>query len=336
MNTSSENIDLRRRHLAGAAAAAAAGARLGMFAVLFSSIAPGYAQDPSGQKRKADIGFFEIDKDITLRRMVVHNPRPKGTVLFLHGFPETLYAWKDISLALAEDYEVHAFDWPGYGFSSRPTVDRFSYAPKDYARVLDEYIGKAGIDTSKLTIYATDIGALPALLLALEKPDIARTLIVGDFAPFNRPRYMYESLQSLKAGPSMDQARAQLNKNREDILENAFARGLPKEVQFEVSREFKDDMSRGWNQGAMTTADAFAHYYAHFTRDQDHFESQLARLKTPVKVVWGEKDLYIKKEMGVEFAERVRAELALLPGIGHYPHLQNPKQAIDEVRASFR
>ncbi|WOH54771.1 alpha/beta hydrolase [Bradyrhizobium sp. sBnM-33] len=304
--------------------------------MLCSSAAPGHAQAPSEQERKADIGFFEIDKDITLRRMVVYNPRPKGTVLFLHGFPETLYAWKNISLALADDYEVHAFDWPGYGLSSRPTVDRFSYAPKDYARVLNDYIAKAGIDTSKLTIYATDIGALPALLLGLEKPDIAKTLIVGDFAPFNRPHYMYESLQSLKAGPSMEQARANLNKNRDDILENAFRRGLSNETQFEVSPEFKDDMSRGWSQGSMTTADAFSHYYAHFTRDQDHFESQLARLKTPVKVVWGEKDLYIKKEMGIEFAERVNAELTLLTGIGHYPHLQTPKQAIDEVRASFR
>jgi pimeloyl-ACP methyl ester carboxylesterase len=148
---------------------------------------------------------------------------------------------------------------------------------------------------------------------------------------------MYESLQSLKAGgPSAEQARAQLNTNREDILENAFIRGLPKEAQFEVSREFKDDMSRGWNQGAMTTADAFSHYYSHFTRAQDHFESQLTRLKTPVKVLWGEQDLYIKKEMGVEFAERINAELTLLRGIGHYPHLQDPKQVIDEVRASFR
>ena len=303
--------------------------------VLCSFITPGYAE-ASERERKADIGYFEIDKDITLRRMVVRNLRPKGTVLFLHGFPETLYAWKDIALALGDDYEVHAFDWPGYGLSSRPTADRFSYAPKDYARILGEYVWKAGIDTSKLTIYATDIGALPALLLALENPDIAKALIVGDFAPFNRPHYMYESLQSLKDGPSMDQARAQLNKNRHEILENAFRRGLPKEAQFEVSQEFKHDMSHGWNQGAMTTADAFAHYYLHFTRDQDHFESQLARLKTPVKVVWGEKDLYIKKEMGVEFAERINAELTLLPGIGHYPHLQNPKQAIDEIRASFR
>jgi pimeloyl-ACP methyl ester carboxylesterase len=334
-NGGSEGIDLHRRHLVVAAAATAAGVQLGMLAAVIAP-APGHAQGFAGQERKAAIDFVEIDQDITLRRMVVRSPRPKGTILFLHGFPETLHAWKDISQTLADDYDVHAFDWPGYGLSSRPTVERFSYAPRDYARVLRAYIEKAGIDRSKLTIYATDIGALPALLLALEEPDIARTLIVGDFAPFNRPQYMYESLQALKAGPAMDQARAALNKNRGDILENAFRRGLPKDAQFEVSPEFKDDMARGWDHGAMTTADAFAHYYAHFTRDQDHFESQLARLKTPLKVVWGEKDLYIRQEMGVEFAARVRAELALLPGIGHYPHLQDPKQTVDEVRASFR
>jgi pimeloyl-ACP methyl ester carboxylesterase len=282
------------------------------------------------------IDFFEINEDITLRRVVLRNPRPKGTVLFLHGFPETLYAWKDIAEALADDYEVHAFDWPGYGLSSRPMVDRFSYAPKDYAHVLDQYIVKAGIDTSSLTIYATDIGALPALLLAVEKPDIARTIIVGDFAPFNRPQFMSEKLQNLKAGPAMEQVRANMNSNRDEILENIFTRGLPKEAQFEVSQQFRDDMSHGWSHGAMTTVDAFSHYYSHFTRDQDHFESQLARLKTPVKVVWGEKDLYIKKEMGIELAARIDAELALLPGIGHYPHLQDPKRTVDEIRASLR
>jgi pimeloyl-ACP methyl ester carboxylesterase len=126
------------------------------------------------------IDFLEIDHDITLRRMVLRNANPKGAVLFLHGFPETLCAWKDIAKALASEYEVHAFDWPGYGLSSRPAVDRFSYAPRDYARILDRYLGRAGIDASKLTIYATDIGALPTLLLAVERPDMARTIIVGD------------------------------------------------------------------------------------------------------------------------------------------------------------
>jgi pimeloyl-ACP methyl ester carboxylesterase len=286
--------------------------------------------------QEADIGFIDVDDCITLRRMVVRNPSAQGTVLLLHGFPETLHAWKDIATALGEDHEVHAFDWPGYGLSSRPPVDRFSYAPREYARVLEKYIRKANIDTSQLTIYATDIGALPALLLALEDPDIARTIIVGDFAPFDRPAYMYASLQSLKSPASSDQTRIQMNANRDEILENAFRRGLPESAQFEVSREFKDDMLRGWNHGGMTSADAFHHYYSHFTRDQEYLESNLARLKTAINVVWGERDFYISKEMGIEFAGKANVEITLLPGIGHYPHLQDPTQTIAEIRDSFR
>jgi len=299
------------------------------------SILTGCANYPRDQSSKLEIGFIEINSDINLRRMIVHNSRPKGIVLFLHGFPETLYAWRDISLILARDYEVHAFDWPGYGLSSRSPVDRFSYAPQDYAYILKAYIEKAGIDTSKLIIYATDIGALPSLLLALEEPNLAKTIIVGDFAPFNRPQYMYESLQSLKSKPSSDVTRAYMNKNRDEILENAYRRGFSKEEQFDISQEFKDDMFRGWSQNNMTSADAFYYYYSHFTRDQDYFESNLTKLKTPIKVIWGERDFYIKKEMGIEFSKKTNVELILLPNLGHYPHLQSPQQTIEEIHASF-
>jgi pimeloyl-ACP methyl ester carboxylesterase len=305
--------------------------------VLGSSIAWGCNGDPPAQAQKLDIGYVEVDPDITLRRMVVHTASPKGTVLLLHGFPETLCAWKDISLALSDEFEVHAIDWPGYGLSSRPSADKFSYAPKDYARVLQEYIRKANIVPSRLTIYATDIGALPALLSALEDPQIARTIIVGDFAPFNRPQYMHDRLQSLKWEPSATATLAAYkNRTSQEILETALKGGLPKEAQFEVSAEFKDDVSRGWSHGGMTSADAFYHYYSHFTRDEDYLEANIGKLKTPVKVVWGEKDIYIKKEMGIELAQKLNTDIRILPGTGHYVHLQSPKHAIEEIRTSFQ
>lgn len=317
-----------------------------MYGLLFKFFAPALiggvlvtsasANEHAGKPPEAKIDFIAIDKDITLRRMVLRNAHPKGSVLLLHGFPESVYAYKDIAVELGKDYDVHAFDWPGYGQSSRPGTDRFNYAPKDYARVLGQYIAKAGIDRSTLTIYATDIGALPALLLALEEPDIARTIIVGDFAPFDRPAYMYESLQALKSQPSADQVRAFMNKNRDEILANTFFRGLPDEARYEIPHEFKEDIARAWNNAQTTPVDAFAHYYAHFTRDQNHFESNVARLRTPIRIVWGEKDAYIKTEMGAELARKTNVELRVLPGIGHYPHLQAPAQAIEEIRASFR
>lgn len=296
----------------------------------------GCAQHPRETNATAEIGFIAIAPGMKLRRMIVQHPRPKGVVLLLHGFPETLYAWKYLSSALARDYEVHAFDWPGYGLSSRPPVDRFSYAPKDYAEILKQYIQVSDIDKSNLLIYATDIGALPALIVALDEPSFAKTIIVGDFAPFDRPQYMHERLQSLKSKPASDRTRAHMNETRDEILENAFRRGLSAHEQFEVSADFKNDMSTGWRQNQITSADAFYYYYSHFTRDQNYFESNLYRLKTPVKVIWGGKDIYIDKEMGVEFTQKAGLQLITLAGVGHYPHLQSPERTIDEIRASFK
>jgi pimeloyl-ACP methyl ester carboxylesterase len=281
-------------------------------------------------------GFIRIDDDIILRRAVVRNEHAKGAVLLLHGFPETILSFKGIALTLGDDYEVHTFDWPGFGQSSRPSPDRFAYAPADYARVLKAYIEHERIDTSKLTVYATDIGALPALLLALDEPHIARRIIVGDFAPFDRPQYMYESLRNLKTPGAAEPTRAGMNATSAEILANVHRRDLPPELHYDLPPELASDMAENWNRDGMTSADAFFHYYGHFTRDQRFFEENLARLRTPVRVIWGERDLYIRPDMGTEFARRAGLELEVLSGIGHFPHLQDPQRTVREVRDSFR
>ncbi|MGR9372689.1 alpha/beta fold hydrolase [Rhizobium leguminosarum] len=290
----------------------------------------------STQAAQDAVGFIEIDEVLTLRRMAVRARAPKGTVLLLHGFPETLTVWKNIATTLARDYDVHAFDWPGYGQSSRPALERFSYAPKEYAQVLKAYIERAAIDRSTLVIYATDIGALPVLLLALDEPSIARQIIVGDFAPFDRPHYMWENLQNLKGEPTASPTRAYMNKTSDEILQNVHRRGLSPAEQFDLPADVQQDMTRSWSLDGMTSADAFAHYYANFTGDQHYLEANLSRLKTPVKVIWGEKDIYIAREMGIEFAGKIGARVDILSGIGHFPHLQNPEQTVEEIRASFR
>jgi pimeloyl-ACP methyl ester carboxylesterase len=291
------------------------------------------AQDK--QNPAPEFGFTEVRPNMKLRSMVVRHPDPKGVVLFLHGFPETSYVWKDIAQMLGNDYEIHAFDWPGYGLSTRPSADQFSYAPRDYAVVLNDFIRKSGIDSSKLVIYATDIGALPALLLAMDDPKVARSIVVGDFAPFNRPQYMWAALQSLKSLPGAETTRAHMNKTRDEILANTYRRGLAEDVQFDISRELQQDLSKGWEQGGMTAVDAFFHYYLQFDRDEEYLESHLNKLETPVKVIWGEKDIYIDKGMGAEFAQKAGVELTVLPGIGHFPHLQDPAGTVAEVRAQF-
>src|SRR5262249_15417179 len=146
----------------------------------------------------AETGQLQVSPDITLRRMVVTPPSPKGTVLFLHGFSETMLTWRSLSQQLGSEYEVHAFDWPGYGQSSRPPAGIFNYAPRDYAQVLKSNINGVVIDKPRPVISATNIGGLPPLLLALEQRDIAKKIIAGAFAPFDRPQSMAERLPTLK------------------------------------------------------------------------------------------------------------------------------------------
>ncbi len=278
------------------------------------------------------ISHLKVTPEIKLRSLVGGSGNTKGTVLFLHGFPETLFVWNKIARVLSNEYEVHAFDWPGYGQSSRPSREEFSYAPKDYAGVLKAYIKAAGIDCSKLTIYATDIGSLPVLLAALDEPDIARNIFVGDFAPFNRPEYMSENLQNLKSEPTASGAREYFRKAGVMIPANAHRAGLSPEEQYELQPEVLEDMTNGWANGDFSSGDAFYFYYSHFSRDQEFFEQHIGNLKTPVKVIWGEKDAYINKKMGEELSKRIAAPLEILPGISHYPHLQKPSIVVDLVR----
>jgi pimeloyl-ACP methyl ester carboxylesterase len=287
-------------------------------------------------KPKTEVEMIELDSGISVRRMVVHAKQPKGTVILLHGFPETIYAWTEVARALADDYDVHTFDWPGYGLSSRPPVDDFDYAPSTYAKLLQQYIAAAGINRSTLTIYATDISALPTLLLALEDPDVARRIIVGDFAPFDRPDFMHPMLRDLKVKELAGGIRDARNAAWEGVVAGkGFGAGLPPEAQFDVPSEFKDDMARCWSQQGMTTMDAFYHYYSHFTRDENYFEKRLGEMKANVKVVWGDLDPYIVKAMGEELAERLGVEFKKLAGIGHYPHNQDPALVTAEIRESF-
>lgn len=147
---------------------------------------------------------------------------------------------------------------------------------------------------------------------------------------------MWESLQNLKAEPTASPTRAYMNKTSDEILQNVHRRGLSPAEQFDLPTDVQRDMAHSWSLDGMTSADAFAHYYANFTRDQNVLEANLERLKTPVKVIWGEKDLYIKKEMGIEFAAKIGEKIDILPGIGHFPHLQNAEHTVEEIRASFR
>ncbi len=50
--------------------------------------------------------------------------RENPTVLLLHGFPTSSHMFRNLIPQLADEYHVIAPDYPGYGYSSTPSVEQ--------------------------------------------------------------------------------------------------------------------------------------------------------------------------------------------------------------------
>src|SRR3954469_10260277 len=103
---------------------------------------------------------------------------PKGApaVLLLHGFPTSSQMFRNLIPALADEYRVIAPDYPGYGHSSMPAHDQFSYTFDNLAKVIDEFTQKVGL--TKYALYVQDYGAPVGYRLATKHPERITAIVV--------------------------------------------------------------------------------------------------------------------------------------------------------------
>lgn len=103
-------------------------------------------------------------------------PKDAPTVLLLHGFPTSSHMFRDLIPRLAEKYHVIAPDYPGYGYSSAPSVDDFEYTFDNLAKVVTKFIDKVGIQ--RYSLYLMDYGAPVGYRVAAAAPERVDSLII--------------------------------------------------------------------------------------------------------------------------------------------------------------
>ncbi len=98
------------------------------------------------------------------------------TILLLHGFPTSSHMFRDLIAELADEFHLVAPDYPGYGFSSMPSVDEFDYTFDNLARLMERFIDTVGLD--RYSLYLMDYGAPVGFRIATHRPERIETLIV--------------------------------------------------------------------------------------------------------------------------------------------------------------
>jgi pimeloyl-ACP methyl ester carboxylesterase len=103
-------------------------------------------------------------------------PETAPSIILLHGFPTSSHMFRNLIPALSDKFHVVAPDYPGYGYSSMPTVGEFDYTFDRIAGIIDAFIGKLGLQ--KYTLYVFDYGAPVGFRIAAKHPERVEALIV--------------------------------------------------------------------------------------------------------------------------------------------------------------
>lgn len=226
-------------------------------------------------------------------------------IIFLHGFPEFWYEWKNQLAVFGQDHLAVAPDMRGYNLSAKPAeVDQYQvkYLIED-VRALAAHLGH-----KKFTLVAHDWGGAVAWALASAHPEsIEKLVIVNAPHPGVFARLLAEDPKQQQASQYMlmfrsPQAEATLSANHYAVLVNiVLGAGLQSGA---FNEEDKKAYIEAWSQpGALTGG---LNYYraaqvgppppgsegSAKTASTGNFGVDPAKLtvSAPTLVIWGEKD----------------------------------------------
>ncbi len=221
-------------------------------------------------------------------------------IMFLHGFPEFWYAWKNQLAEFGRDYRAVAPDMRGYNLSSKPAdVEqyRIKYLVEDI-RALAEHLGH-----KKFILVAHDWGGGVAWPFAMRHPEyLEKLIIINAPHPVTFVRELRDNPAQRKASQYIlvhrtPEAEEILEKSNSVILVSSLLKDGIKEGYF--TEEDKRVYIEAWSQPGALTGGLNYYRAAHlgsFTGEGDDIlsaDASLFTVRVPTLVIWGEKDRYL-------------------------------------------
>ena len=262
-------------------------------------------------------------------------------MLFVHGFPEFWYAWKDLLPEFGRDHLAVAPDMRGYNLSSKPANVADYAVPLlvDDLRALAKSLGH-----ETFTLVAHDWGGGVAWSLAINHPECLEKLVIIN-AP--HPTLFERELNRNPAQQAASQymllfrtpkAEAVLEANNYAFLvDTVLTRGLKKG---QLNEEDRQAYLTAWAQPGALTGSLNWYRAAGIgppvgEAKARSFEPSAAanQVKVPTLVIWGEKDAALVKE-NLEGLDQYVPDLRVrhIPDGTHWVIHEQPKVVAGFIR----
>ena len=232
------------------------------------------------------------------------------SAVFVHGNPEVAAIWGPLLTRLTRS-DVEALSPPGFG---APVPDGFGATADEYAAWLVGELERRG---EPVDLVGHDWGGGHVMRVALDRPDLIRswvTDIAGTFAP----GYVWHDLAQVWQTPDAGEeaVAGMISAPVADRAALYGSLGMTPEVAAEVAEAADETMGRC----------ILALYRSAAQPYMARLGQQLSRAAArPGLVVIATEDHYVGGEEKARWtAEQAGAQVALLPGLGHWWMLQDP------------
>lgn len=252
--------------------------------------------------------------------------RRSGTgpaVVLVHGLLAYSFSWRRVMEQL-ENRTAFAVDMLGSGFSDcDPALDASLRGAADrLLRFLD------AAEIGRADLIGSSYGGTTALMLACLHPERVRTLtLVSPANPWSgigRKRLAFLQLPLVgRAFPGIARVAPAA-----DWFFIARMYGDPARLSSETVAGYSRAVRR---PGVLEHAVKITHTWHH---DMAELEDALRRAPdVPTLILWGQKDRVVDPDTAETLAHKLtRAEVVILPGLGHIPYEESPEEFMRPVR----
>ena len=253
-------------------------------------------------------------------------------VIFVHGGSISGTCWAPL-VARLPDFRCIVLDRPGCGLSrplSRPFENASALGAFADALVID-LLDAMGLE--RADVCATSFGGYMALRSAAAHPERIRRMVLFGFS-IGAPVGRTPLTMRLATAPGIGRlfARAPVNERtarmilRNIGLREAINAGRVSQEGIEWFVSLLRDTDTLRNE--MRTIPPLVSMFGGMNESLRLPGSLLGKISTPVHFLWGEADLYGGPDIARAFVRQIpRAELELLPGVGHAPWMDDPNHA---------
>jgi haloalkane dehalogenase len=242
---------------------------------------------------------------------------PKGTVLCLHGYPESSYMWRHLLETVADaGWQAVAPDLPGYGDS--PYAGSGSW--QAHVDAVDAFHREQELGEVVLVVH--DWGGLIGLRWACEHPELIRAMVISNTGFF--PDGKWHGLARAMRTPGQG----------EEIVDTIDREGfgaMLRAVSANLDDRSLDEYFKAYGSAERRRGQLELYRSGEFSELEDY---DLAAVGAPALILWGEDDPFAPVAGAHRFVEELPdSELVVVAGAKHFVFDDEPEACSAAVRA---